>query len=117
MRNRDYDSAVADVLAGLAGEATAVGESSVSRLVQALHTFARKLDKTRDEMQADLTGLQCSDCGRHWTAPFTVARERAWGLPSNCPACFNAKKAAQGSDDRSGLTATFSYVETPNDEA
>ena len=110
---RDLDTAVAEVLAGLASEATAEGESRVSRLVNALHAFARTLDKTRDEMPADLTGLRCYQCGKHWTAPITVLREREHGLPDNCPPCFNARKASEGEDFRSGYTTTFSYVETP----
>lgn len=111
---RDFDAAVADMLGSLAGETTAEGEASVSRLVQALHAFARKLDKSRDEMQADLSGLRCGDCGKGWTAPITVKREREWGLPDNCPVCYNDAQAAKGESRRSGHTDTFRYVNLTN---
>lgn len=104
---RDYSAAVADTLLPLVNAAIAEGPSAVLALSQALRAYERKVYETRDTMLV-FPVFHCCDCGKHWTASMTVARERE-AQPSNCPACFNQ------THEHPSCWTTFRYVDAPKD--
>lgn len=85
-------------------------ETDVLAMAQALEKKATELRAHRETMMIVSPVFRCSDCGRDWSAPMTIARERHYS-PDNCPACFNAAKARIGDDTRSTYTETFRFTE------
>lgn len=108
---RDYKSAVADILGALMSEATTAGESDVGSLACVLRDLSRTLDTQRETMTTNVE-LHCPYCNRDWSLAVTVKRERE-GMPSNCPACFNAGMTPEYQARRgpSGHTARAVYAD------
>ena len=102
---RDVDTALSDILAAITAEAACKGPRAMARLAQGLNEYARKIRKTRGLMTADVA-CHCSSCGKRWAVEMTVERADAWGVPDECPTCYNARNAGK----RSGWTDTFRYV-------
>ena len=98
-------------LAPLVNEASHDPENELLSLACALESAASAIRAARDEMQIRPIA-RCCDCGRAFSVPITVERERRWGMPDNCPPCW---KARTGHLYDSVHAKTFRYEEIPSD--